>query len=56
VASYFYRRVRDFILEGLIGIVRKSKKPIDDQNAGASDECQEEEGKRAHGETLRRAL
>jgi hypothetical protein len=37
VASCFYERVCDLILESLIGIVRKSKKPIDDQNAGASD-------------------
>jgi hypothetical protein len=30
VAGCFYGRVRDLILKGLIGIVRKSKKPIDD--------------------------
>jgi hypothetical protein len=45
-----------FILEGLIVKVRKSKKPMDDRNAGASDGCQEEGKERAHGETLRRAL
>jgi hypothetical protein len=45
-----------FILEGLIGKVRKSKKPMDDRNAGASDGRQEEGKKRTHGETLRRAL
>jgi hypothetical protein len=56
VASWFYRRVRDLILEGLIRTVRKSKKPMDDRNAGASDGHQEEERKRTHGETLRRAL
>jgi hypothetical protein len=56
VASCFYGRVRDLILEGLIGIVRKSKKPMDDWNAGASDGCQEEVRKHTHGETLRRAL
>jgi hypothetical protein len=56
VASYFYGRVCDLILEGLIGIVQKSKKPIDDWNAGASDRHQEEEKKCIHGETLRRVL
>jgi hypothetical protein len=37
VASCFYRRVRDLILEGLMRTVWKSKKPMDDWNAGASD-------------------
>jgi hypothetical protein len=37
MASCFYGRVRDLVLEGLIGKVWKSKKPMDDQNAGASD-------------------
>jgi hypothetical protein len=37
VTSCFYRRVYDLILEGLMRIVRKSKKPVDDRNAGASD-------------------
>jgi hypothetical protein len=48
-----------FILEGLIEIVQKvqkSKKPIDNRNAGVSNGHQEEEKKRTHGETLRRAL
>jgi hypothetical protein len=49
-------RVHDFILEGLIRMVRKSKKLMDDWNARASDRYQEEERKRTHGETLRRAL
>jgi hypothetical protein len=49
-------RVHDFILEGLIKTVRKSKKPMDDRNAKASDERQEEVRKCTHGETLRRAL
>jgi hypothetical protein len=40
-------RVHDLILEGLMRIVRKSKKPMDDQNAGASDGRQEE-GRSAH--------
>jgi hypothetical protein len=31
--------VHDLILEDLIGIVQKSKKPIDNQNARASDGC-----------------
>jgi hypothetical protein len=56
VVSCFYGRVCDLILEGLIGKVRKSKKPMDDQNAGASDRRQEEGKKHTHGETLRRAL
>jgi IS4 transposase len=56
VASYFYRRVRDLILEGLMRIVRKLKKLMDDRIARASDGRQEEERKRTHGETLRRAL
>jgi hypothetical protein len=56
IASCFYRRICDLILEGLIGIVWKSKKPMDDQNAGASDRCQEEGKKHIHGEMLRRAL
>jgi hypothetical protein len=49
-------RVHDLILEDLIRTVRKSKKPMDDRNAGASDRRQEEEKKRTHGETLKRAL
>jgi hypothetical protein len=56
VASYFYRRVHNLILESLIEIVWKSKKPIDNWNAKASDGRQEEEKKRIHGEMLRRAL
>jgi hypothetical protein len=56
VASCFYRRVCDFILEDLIGIVWKSKKPIDNRNAGASDRRQEEGKKPTHGEMLRGAL
>jgi hypothetical protein len=56
VASCFYRRVSDLILKGLIEIVRKLKKPMDDWNAGASDGHQEEGKKHTHGETLRRAL
>jgi hypothetical protein len=56
VTSCFYGRVHDLILEGLIRIVRKSKKPMDDRNARASDGRQEEGKKRTHGETLRRAL
>jgi hypothetical protein len=56
VASCFYRRVRDLVLEGLIGKVRKSKKPMDNRSARASDRRQEEGKKRTHGETLRRAL
>jgi hypothetical protein len=49
-------RVHDLILEGLIRMVQKSKKPMDNRNAGASDGHQEEERKRTHGEMLRRAL
>jgi hypothetical protein len=37
VASCFYRRVRDLILEGLMRIVQKLKKPMDDRNAEVSD-------------------
>jgi hypothetical protein len=37
VASCFYGIVRDAFLEHLIRRVRKSRKPMDDQNAGASD-------------------
>jgi hypothetical protein len=50
------KRVHDPILEGLIKMVWKSKKPMDDRNAEASDGRQEEERKRTHGEMLRRAL
>jgi hypothetical protein len=56
VASCFYGIVRDAFLEHLIRRVRKSKKPMDNRNAGASDGRQEEGKKRTHGETLRRAL
>jgi hypothetical protein len=56
VASYFYGIVRDAFLEHLIRRVRKSRKLMDDRNAGASDGHQEEGKKRTHGETLRRAL
>jgi hypothetical protein len=56
VASCFYRRVYDLILEDLIGKIRKSKKLMDNQNARASDGRQEEGKKRTLGETLRRAL
>jgi hypothetical protein len=49
-------RVHDLILEDLMRTVRKSKKLMDNRNAGASDGCQEEIRKRTHGETLRRAL
>jgi hypothetical protein len=56
VTSGFYRRVHDLILEGLIEIVQKSKKPMDNRNVGASDGCQEEGKKRTYGETLRRVL
>jgi hypothetical protein len=37
VASYFYGRVHDIILECLIERVWKSKKLMDDQNARVSD-------------------
>jgi hypothetical protein len=43
VASCFYGRVYDAFLEHLIERVWKSRKPIDDQIAEASDGCQEEE-------------
>jgi hypothetical protein len=56
VASCFYRRVHDFILEGLIEIVWKSKKPMDNRNARAFDGHQEEEKKHIHSETLKRVL
>jgi hypothetical protein len=56
VASCFYGRVCDLVLEGLIGKVRKSKKLMDDRDARASDGCQEEGKKHTHGETLRKAL
>jgi hypothetical protein len=56
VASWFYGRVYDAFLEHLIRRVRKSKKPMDDQNAGASDGHQEEGKKHTHGEMLRRVL
>jgi hypothetical protein len=49
-------RVHDLILEGLIRMVRKLKKPIDDRNAEVSNRRQEEERKHTHGETLRRVL
>jgi hypothetical protein len=50
------KRVRNLILEDLIEIVWKSKKPMDDRNTGVSDGHQEEKKKHTHGETLRRAL
>jgi hypothetical protein len=53
VVSWFYRRVCDIILECLIERVQKSKKPIDDWNARASDRHQKEGKKCIHGETLR---
>jgi hypothetical protein len=56
VASCFYGIVRDAFLEHLIRRVQKSKKPMDDWNAGASDGRQEEVRKRTHDETLKRAL
>jgi hypothetical protein len=56
VASCFCEIVCDAFLEHLIRSVWKSKKPIDDQSAGASDEHQEEGKKCIHGEMLRRAL
>jgi hypothetical protein len=56
VASCFYGIVRDAFLEHLIRRVWKSKKLMDDRNAGASDRRQEEGKKRIHGETLRRVL
>jgi hypothetical protein len=37
LASCFYRRVCDIILEYLMEKVWKSKKPMGDQNTGASD-------------------
>jgi hypothetical protein len=37
VASCFYGIVHDAFLEHLIRSVQKSKKPMDDRNAGASD-------------------
>jgi hypothetical protein len=52
VASWFYGIVCDAFLEHLIIGVQKSKKPMNDQNARASDGHQEEERRRAHGETL----
>jgi hypothetical protein len=56
MASCFYEIVRDAFLEYLIRRVRKSKKPVNDRNAGASDGRQEEVKKRIHSEMLRRAL
>jgi hypothetical protein len=56
VASCFYGRVHDAFLEHLIRSAQKSKKPMDDQNARASDGHQEERKKRTHGEMLRRVL
>jgi hypothetical protein len=38
VASWFYRIVHDIVLEYLIGRVQKSKKPINNQSARASNE------------------
>jgi hypothetical protein len=56
VASCFYGIVCDAFLEHQIRRVQKSKKLMDDRNAGASDGHQEEVRKRTHGETLGRAL
>jgi hypothetical protein len=47
------KRVHDIILECLIKRVQKLKKLIDNQNAGASDRCQEEGKKHIYSETLR---
>jgi hypothetical protein len=56
VASCFYKIVRDAFLEHLIRRFRKSRKPMNDRNARASDGHQEKVRKCTHGETLRRAL
>jgi hypothetical protein len=53
VASCFYKKVYNSILEYLMGRVQKSKKPIDNQNARASNGYQEERKKHTHGEMLR---
>jgi hypothetical protein len=45
-----------FILEGLMRIVQKSKKPVNDWSAGASNEHQEEGKKCTYGEMLSRVL
>jgi hypothetical protein len=52
VAGWFYGRVCDSYLECLMKEVRESKKPMDDQNARVSDECQKEEKKCTHDEML----
>jgi hypothetical protein len=52
VASCFYGRVCDLILEDLIRRVQKSKKPMDNRIARASDGHQEERRKRTYGEML----
>jgi hypothetical protein len=52
VASCFYRKVYDIILECLMAKVWKLKKPIDDRNTKASNGHQKEERKRTHDEML----
>jgi hypothetical protein len=37
VVSCFYGKVHDLVLKDLIGEVRKSRKPMDDWNAGVSN-------------------
>jgi hypothetical protein len=49
-------RVHDIILECPIEKVQKSKKPMDDWNARASDRHQKEERKCTYDQMLRRAL
>jgi hypothetical protein len=56
VASYFYGIVYDAFLKHLIRSVRKSKKPMGNRSARASDGHQEEGKKHTHGEMLSRAL
>jgi hypothetical protein len=56
IASWFYGIVHDAFLEHLIRSIQKSKKPIDDRDARASNGRQEKVKKRTHSETLRRAL
>jgi hypothetical protein len=56
VASWFYRRVHNSYLECLMKEVWKSRKPMNDQSAKASDGHQKEERKHTHGEMLERAL
>jgi hypothetical protein len=56
VASGFYRRIHDIVLECLMKRVQKLKKLMNNQNAKISNRCQEKGKKHTHGEMLKGVL